>query len=227
MKTILLSTVATLALTLSAYAATPAPTPTAKQPIPPHPCGSTEALMCIQYQPDELTLLPLFQGTTVRVEFAVNEFIASVDASNQDVLDGGGDEVPASDANSKAPTDPSVPSCDINLCRHIIGRFLYLQALRPLKAQSLFVTTHYCANGVPPGADMAAAILACPDQSYTLVLDPGHQTHVCAALSNIPDRDAALKAAAARAAYQRGWPSERDRREHMPHPPADARRHGA
>ena len=112
---------------------------------PPASTGADPRMRTVVYNrndPVELTAAP---GTTLRIEFGIDESVTGVVVSDQGTI--APEMVPAQTGYgamvgglaSSASKGPS--SCDPNLCRSVINNFVYLKPLRSLDPQPVFIQT--------------------------------------------------------------------------------------
>ena len=119
---------------------------TALAAIDPPAASSADPRMRVvtynRFDPVELYAEP---GASLRIQFGADETVLGVIASDQGTIDP--PMVPQSQSTfvglgsslSKASKGPA--SCDPNLCRAIVGNFVYLKPLRALDPQPVFVQT--------------------------------------------------------------------------------------
>lgn len=131
-------------------------------------------LRVVAYDPSVPVTLPVVPGATVRLQLGSEEHVEQVLASDQGGMDPEPTEPPppgvtaasatqgGAQASPPARGDKWPPSCDVNLCRTVVGNFIYLRPLRALEPQPLFVQTKRCtdAAGTPANCDAI-----CPPES--------------------------------------------------------------
>jgi type IV secretion system protein VirB9 len=92
--------------------------------------------------PVEIYTVP---GASLRLEFGADETIVQVIVSDQGTITPDPSDpppAPTSSIGTLANGTPQIPpSCDNNLCRSIVGNFVYLKPLRELDPQPLFIQT--------------------------------------------------------------------------------------
>ena len=157
------------------------------------------------YNPGQVVPLFAAVGATARIQLGAGEEVRGVLVSDQAALSNEPDP-DESDAQTVATgggrqASPGAASCDRNLCRSVIGNFVYLRPLRELAPQPLFLQTQHC--------DAAGKCEQVP-YALELVTRPGDLTEQTqntyyGLAFTYPARDAAVRrrAAAERAAKWR------------------------
>jgi len=95
-----------------------------------------------QNNPVELYVVP---GASLRLQLGADESVVQIVASDQNMItpDPASAPPPAASGIMSATGAPGAtpPSCDPNLCRSVVGNFVYLKPLRALDPQPLFIQT--------------------------------------------------------------------------------------
>lgn len=137
-------------------------------------------LRTVPYSPKATFELPVSPGSTVRIELGGDEHVEQILVSDQIGMGLDPQDVPepllsnastgaAGQAAAAGPNPgPTAggskwpPSCDVNMCRTVVGNFVYLRPLRALEPQPLFIQTKRCsdATGTPANCETI-----CPDSN--------------------------------------------------------------
>jgi type IV secretion system protein VirB9 len=107
----------------------------------PKPCADDPRVQCMDYRPNDVVRLYAAAGATLRIELAPGEEVEGLLVSDQRTLGHEEDaQLSAQDIAAGAQSgSKAVPTCDPNLCRSVIGNFVYLMPRRELVAQPLFL----------------------------------------------------------------------------------------
>lgn len=167
-------------------------------------------------------------GASVRIQLGADEEVVRVVASDQRLIAPEDEPDPAPSAAQTVAANlgagalpaaqPKGPaSCDANMCRDVMGNFVYLKPLRPLDPQPLFIQTKRCA----PNAERCEMV----PYAFELLTRPGDaKAAVNAAAWDVrfvyPDRDRAARVAAWRASRQAAAKRAEERASLKPPPPA-------
>lgn len=172
----------------------------AAKPYTATPCSGDPRMLCVDYQPDRTLELSATPGATIKIDLGPGETPQQVLVSDQRIMDNEDptqEEPKAGLVSTSVDVAPStaatVPSCDPNICRFVIGHSVFIKPLRDLGRQPLFVHTQYC-----------AASGNCQDLDYSFELLTHPATEKDGMLGAVfgvrfrhPDRDAAAKRAVA------------------------------
>lgn len=114
----------------------------------PTPSPADKRLRSVVHDPAQVVPFFAAVGATARIQLGAGEKVVGVLASDQSAI-GGEPEPEDTDAQTVAAGGarqggPSTASCDRNLCRSVIGNFVYLRPLRALAPQPLFLQTEHC-----------------------------------------------------------------------------------
>ena len=112
---------------------------------PPAASKNDGRLRSVIYDPNNPVEIYAAPGASLRIEVGQDETVATIVVSDQGTIapDPNAPPPPSTTAaafgNATAPQPP--PSCDPNLCRTVVGNFIYLKPLRALDPQPLFIQT--------------------------------------------------------------------------------------
>lgn len=112
---------------------------------PPAASKDDGRLRSVVYDPNNPVEIYAVPGASLRIELGADETIATIVVSDQGTIAPDPADAPpvatvAATLNGVgAPVVP--PSCDPNLCRSVVGNFVYIKPLRPLDPQPLFIQT--------------------------------------------------------------------------------------
>lgn len=139
LRTFLAASVASLALAAPALATE----------IPSADCSKDARIRCVPYDPGNVVQVYAAPGASFRIQLGAGEAVATITVSDQATLGDESDMGDAQDASLARQTaatggDASRAHCDRNLCRSVVGNFIYLMPRRELAPQPLFVQTNYC-----------------------------------------------------------------------------------
>lgn len=114
----------------------------------PTPSPADKRLRSVVYSPNQVVPFFTAVGATARIQLGAGEEVRGVLVSDQAAL-GGEPEPEEADAQMVSTSggrqaNPGAASCDRNLCRSVIGNFVYLRPLRELAPQPLFLQTQHC-----------------------------------------------------------------------------------
>lgn len=120
----------------------------------PAPGPRDKRVRVVAYDPDEVVQLYAAPGSTIRIAIALNETVEAVLVSDQTLMSGEVEaETPGAGEGSPRQVAPANLACDANICRSVVGSFLYFKPVRELEPQPLFVQTKRCEEmpaGAPP-----------------------------------------------------------------------------
>ena len=167
-------------------------------------------------------------GAALRIQLGADEEVVRIVVSDQATLVPEEDPpsaatvattVNATVGSNAAPKGPA--SCDPNLCRDVMGNFVYLKPLRPLHPQPLFIQTKRCAADtgrcemVPYTFELLTRPgdpkLAAPDAAWNVTF-------------TYPERERAARVAERRKAHAARVADWRERQALQPAPPAAPKR---
>lgn len=121
---------------------------------PPAASTNDKRIRTLAYSATNPVTLPVSPGASVRIQLGPDEEVQQVIVSDQNGLGADPEDAPnamvTNASMNAAAGGVSVagkwpPSCDVNLCRTVVGNFVYLRPLRPLDPQPLFIQTKRCA----------------------------------------------------------------------------------
>jgi len=139
---------------------------------PPAASTADRRIRTVAYSAINPVTLAVSPGASVRIQLGPDEQIEQISVSDQ-----GGMGFDARDAPEPGVSNVSLntgssgpgvggvkwpPSCDVNLCRTVVGNFVYLRPLRALEPQPLFIQTKRCSDAAGAAANCAAI---CPDSN--------------------------------------------------------------
>lgn len=114
---------------------------------PPAASKDDGRLRSVVYDPDNPVEIYAVPGASLRIELGSDETVATIVVSDQRTIAPDPADVPAPSSVSASLTNglqntaAPPPSCDPNLCRSVVGNFVYLKPLRALDRQPLFIQT--------------------------------------------------------------------------------------
>jgi type IV secretion system protein VirB9 len=118
----------------------------------PRPCADDPRMQCIDYRPNDIVRVYAAAGATLRIELAPGEEVEGLLVSDQRTLGREEEELPsASDiAAGSQSGGKQVATCDPNLCRSVVGNFVYVMPRRDLAAQPFFLQGRWTDNAGKP-----------------------------------------------------------------------------
>ena len=130
-----------------------APIPALAAIDPPAASGLDHRMRVIPYNRNNPVQLYAAPGASLRIQLGSDEEVVRIVVSDQATMApeedapaaGGGMTVNATMGLPAAPAQRGPASCDPNLCRDVMGNFVYLKPLRALDPQPLFIQTKRCA----------------------------------------------------------------------------------
>lgn len=191
---------------------------------PPAASSNDARVRTVTYSATNPVQLPVSPGASVRLQLGADEEVVQVVPSDQGIMGAPELEEVASASVSLvggAGSGPKAPaSCDTNLCRSVVGNFVYLKPIRSLDPQPLFIQTKR-----PSGCVVGTS--GCEMVPYTFELLTRSADVKAAAASvawsvsfSYPDRERAAKLAEQRKAYEVRLAAWRERQANKPAPPA-------
>ena len=191
---------------------------------PPAASKLDHRMRIIPYDRNNPVQLYAAPGAALRIQLGADEEVVRIVVSDQATLVPEEDPpsaatvattVNATVGSNAAPKGPA--SCDPNLCRDVMGNFVYLKPLRPLHPQPLFIQTKRCA------ADTGRCEMV--PYTFELLTRPGDpKLAVPDAAWNVtftyPERERAARVAERRKAHAARVADWRERQALQPAPPA-------
>ena len=195
---------------------------------PPAASKLDHRMRIIPYDRNNPVQLYAAPGAALRIQLGADEEVVRIVVSDQATLVPEEDPpsaatvattVNATVGSNAAPKGPA--SCDPNLCRDVMGNFVYLKPLRPLHPQPLFIQTKRCA------ADTGRCEMV--PYTFELLTRPGDpKLTVPDAAWNVtftyPERERAARVAERRKAHAARVADWRERQALQPAPPAAPKR---
>ena len=201
-----------------------APIPAFAAIDPPAASGLDHRMRVIPYNRNNPVQLYAAPGASLRIQLGADEKVVRIVVSDQATLSPD-DEAPAASGMTvnatmglpAAPAQRGPASCDPNLCRDVMGNFVYLKPLRALDPQPLFIQTERCA----PDTGRCEMV----PYAFELLTKAGDPKMTAAAAAwdvtfTYPDRDKAGRLAEQRKAYAVRAAAWRERQALRPPAPA-------
>ena len=143
---------------------------------PPAASDKDKRIRTLAYSATNPVTLAVSPGASVRIQLGPDEQVEQISVSDQGGMGVEAQEVPDAlasnvsvNSGSSGPAAGGVkwpPSCDVNLCRTVVGNFVYLRPLRALEPQPLFIQTKRCSDAAGAPANCATI---CPDSNIAVV----------------------------------------------------------
>jgi type IV secretion system protein VirB9 len=189
---------------------------------PPAASGLDRRMRVIPYNRNNPVQLYAAPGASLRIQLGPDEEVVRIVVSDQATMapeeeaPGGGLTVNAA-MGGAAPAARGPASCDPNLCRDVMGNFVYLKPLRALDPQPLFIQTKRCA----PDTGKCEMV----PYAFELLTKAGDPKLTAAAAAwdvtfTYPDRDKAARLVEQRRAYAARLAAWRERQALRPAAPA-------
>jgi type IV secretion system protein VirB9 len=106
----------------------------------PKACADDPRMQCIDYKPNDIVRVYLAAGATFRIQLAPGEEVDGLVVSDQRTIGREDEEPPsAQEIAAGAQGGKQVATCDPNMCRSVVGNFVYVMPRRDLAAQPFFL----------------------------------------------------------------------------------------